>query len=293
MIDGTASPVITRRTALAGFAGMAAAAFRMTGAAGQQPTDRFTVIAAGIDASANHGDRNADVLMVARVDLRAGAVRVVSIPRDLYVPIPGHGQDKINRAFDLGYKAAGGAWARGAALLTETVEASFGIEVNGIATTTFEGFRDIVDIVGGVEVVNPYEVAGDAAHPVFPAGPQVLDGDAALAFVRTRSQDGDDGRVLRQQLVLAGLLRRLQEPGIVGDLPALLAASSGAVETDIPLGTQLRLLELVPGLGAEAVTFATITDYLWGGFLDSGMWVYQADWAVLPGVVQALLDGAA
>jgi LCP family protein required for cell wall assembly len=293
MIDVTASPAITRRAALAGVAGVVAAAFGVPGAAGQASADRLTVIAAGLDASANHGDFNADVLMVARLDLRAGAVRVVSIPRDLYVPIAGHGQDKINRAFDLGYKAAGGAWVRGAALLIETVETSFGIEVNGIATTTFEGFRDIIDSVGGVEVVNPYEVAGDADHPVFPIGPQVLDGDAALAFVRTRSQDGDDGRVQRQQLVLAGLLRRLQEPAIVGDLPALLAASRGTVETDIPLGTQLRLLELVPGLSADAVTFATITGYLWGGFLDNGMWVYQADWTVLPGVVQAFLNGDA
>ena len=116
-------------------------------------------------------------------------------------------------------------------------------------------------------------------------------GDAALAFVRTRSQDGDDGRVMRQQLVLAGLLRRLQDPAIVGDLPALLAATRGTIESDIPVSMQLRLLEMAPGLRADSVAFATITAYLTGGFLDNGMWVYQADWDVLPGIVQGFLDG--
>jgi LCP family protein required for cell wall assembly len=252
--------------------------------------ERLTFIAAGIDARANYGDFNSDVLMIARVDLAAGTVRVVSIPRDLYVTIPGVGQDKITRAFDFGYKGAGMDWRGGADLLTRTVETMFGLAVDGIATTTFDGFRDIVDALGGVEVDNPYEVAGDAEHPVFPAGVQVLDGDAALAFVRTRAQDSDDGRVMRQQLVLAALLRRLRDPALAAGLPALVDAARGAVETDIPLATRLRLMELVPDLTADRVAFATITDQLTGGFLDTGMWVYQADWTALPGVVQALLN---
>lgn len=287
----TAQGRITRRVALGALAGVVALAIAGSGQAAQPGRNRYTFIAAGIDARANYGDYNSDVLMVARVDLDAGDLRAVSIPRDLYVTIPGFGQDKINRAFDFGYKSAGMAWESGAALLTETVETAFGIEIDGIATTTFEGFGRMVDIVGGVEVDNPYEVAGDASHPYFPAGVQMLDGDAALAFVRTRSQDGDDGRVMRQQLVLAGLLRRMQDPAIMNELPALLAATRDTVETDIPVPTQLRLLELVPDLSADSVTFRTITGYLTGGTLDNGMWVYQADWSTLPGYVQSLLAG--
>ncbi len=284
---------MTRRNLLGAAAGLVVAAAAGGSVAGRQGADRFTFIAAGIDARANYGDYNSDVLLIARVDSSVGELRAISIPRDLYVTIPDFGRDKINRAFDFGYKAAGMAWERGAALLTETVEAAFGIEVDGIATTPFEGFRRIVDIVGGIEVDNPYEVVGDDSHPFFPAGVQVLDGDAALAFVRTRSQDGDDGRVLRQQIVLAALLRRLQDPAIVGDLPALVTAARGVVETDIPVTTQLRLLELVPRLSAESVMFSTITEHLTGGVLDNGMWVYQADWTTLPGIVQDLLDGDA
>jgi LCP family protein required for cell wall assembly len=260
-------------------------------AAGQASRDRFTFIAAGLDTRENYGDYNSDVLMVARVDLRAGAVRTVSIPRDLYVTIPGFGQDKVTRAFDFGYKAADMVWEGGAKLLTATVATTFGLEIDGIATTTFEGFKAIVDALGGVEVDNPYEVAGNAAYPVFPAGTQTLTGDAALAFVRTRSQDSDDGRVMRQQLVLAGLLRKLQDPAVVRGLPALVSATRDAVKTDIPVATQLRLLELAPNLSRDDIAFTTITEYLTGGFIDNGMWVYQADWSTLPGIVQAFLDG--
>jgi anionic cell wall polymer biosynthesis LytR-Cps2A-Psr (LCP) family protein len=142
-----------------------------------------------------------------------------------------------------------------------------------------------------VEVVNPYEVVGDAEIPSFPAGPLILTGEEALVFVRTRSQDTDDGRVMRQQLVLAALLDKLRDPAVVANLPALIAATRGTVETDIPLPVQLDLIDLLPELTAERVTFHTITDSLTGGFIDNGMWVYQADWTVLPGVVQGYLNG--
>jgi LCP family protein required for cell wall assembly len=274
----------------------AAAMFALAGGhriatARQSGGNAATYIAAGLDTRANYGDYNSDVLMIGRVDAGAGTVRVISIPRDLYVPIPGFGQDKITRAFDFGYKAAGKKWDAGADLLTETIATAFGITIDGIATTTFEGFKEIIDAVGGVDVDNPYEVVGNAEFPVFPAGVQTLTGDAALAFVRTRTQDSDDGRVMRQQLVLEALLQKLQSPAIVGDLPALLNATRGTVETDIPLPTQLRLLELAPSLSRDNIAFTTITEYLTGGFIDNGMWVYQADWTTLPGIVQAFLGG--
>lgn len=291
MIDARAGRGLSRRALLG--AGAAAVAMMAVAphAAGQASGDQYTFIAAGLDTRENYGDYNSDVLMVARVDLAAGSVRTVSIPRDLYVTIPGVGQDKITRAFDFGYKAAGKVWEGGADLLTETIATTFGLQIDGIATTTFEGFKEIVDAVGGVEVDNPYEVVGNAEYPVFPAGVQTLSGDAALAFVRSRKQDSDDGRVMRQQLVLASLLRELQDPAVVGDLPALMRASRGAVETNIPLAMQLRLLELLPELSMDSIAFATIDEYLTGGIIDNGMWVYQADWSTLPGIVQGFLAG--
>ncbi len=268
-------------------------------AAARQEPGALTIVVGGLDTRTPEEPENTDVLIIARVDFDRPAVRALSIPRDLLVEIPGVGYDKVNRAYDHGSKAAGHDWKAGAALTVETVAVNFGLDVDGFVLTNFEGFADVVDAFGGIDLVNPYEVY-DAEYPTpdygyqeiyFPAGPIHLDGEDALAFARTRHQDGDDGRVMRQQLVLLALLTKAQDPEILPRLPEIVREGREAVRTDLDRETQAALIALAPELEKNDVVFGTIAEHLWGDTTASGMWVYQGDWATLPGIVQDFLAG--
>jgi LCP family protein required for cell wall assembly len=269
--------------------------------AGVEPADlsSLTVLVGGLDTRTPDEPENTDVLMIARVDLINRTVRAVSIPRDLYVLIPGVGYDKITRAYDYGSAPAGDDPRAGMELMRATIEANFGIATDAVVLTTFQGFMAVVDAVGGIDLVNPYDVY-DAQYPTFdygykeiyyPAGPLHLSGEEALEFSRTRHQDGDDGRVMRQQLVLRALLDRITNPAVAADLPALVAAARDAVYTDLSAGQMLALALAAPDFNNDDVVFGTITPYLWAGSDPYGAWIYQGDWTQLPGLVAGFLDG--
>lgn len=259
----------------------------------------MTIVVAGLDTRTPDEPENTDALKVARVDLNAGVVRIISIPRDLYVQIPDIGYDKVNRAYDYGSKPGVRDWNTGAALVRRMIELNFGVETHGMITTNFDGYQKIVDAFGGVDVQNPYDIydgqflANDYGikEISFKAGPLHLNGSEALEFSRTRHQDGDDGRVMRQQLVLQGLLEQAQEPGIAKKLPSLVDTGRKMVQTDFSQEQEAALVAAVPNISMDNVVFGTMRQYLRGGTLDNGMWVYQGDWNTLPGYVQSFLAG--
>jgi polyisoprenyl-teichoic acid--peptidoglycan teichoic acid transferase len=290
-----------RNVVVAGTAFAAAGALKLDPAlaARQEASGVYIFIVAGLDTRTKEEPENTDVLMVSRVDLDAGTVRSMSFPRDLLVEIPGVGADKINRAYDYGSKAADGEWEAGVDLMAQTIEQNFGLTIDGVATTNFQGLPAVVDALGGIEVENPYDLY-DAEYPTadygtkeifYPAGPITLKGEQALEFSRTRHQDGDDGRVMRQQLVLTALLAKAQDPAIIAKLPELVEAGREAVTTNIPTDVQVKLIAAVPAISTENVVFGTMTQYLWGDTTSSGMWVYQGDWNTLPSYVQTWLAG--
>lgn len=261
--------------------------------------DVYTFLVAGLDTRSVEEPENTDVMMVSRVNLAAGTVRTMSFPRDLYLEIPGIGFDKINRAYDYGSKANNHDWNAGAALMAQTIQHNFGLEIDAVATTNFQGLPAVVDALGGIYIENPYDVY-DATYPTedygtkeiyYPAGPLYLNGEQALELSRTRHQDGDDGRVMRQQLVLTALLQKAQDPSIITNLPALVEAARDAVKTNIPKDVQMQLIASVPSINVANVHWGVMTQYLWGDSTASGMWVYQADWSTLPGYVQTWLAG--
>lgn len=299
---------LSRRTAVLSAAALAGAgAIRFSPAAFAQdpvPTelpmkDEYIFIVAGLDTRTQEEPENTDVLMVSRVNLTKGTVRTMSFPRDLYVEIPGVGYDKINRAYDYGSKANNFDWNAGVALVTQTIEHNFGLAIDAVATTNFQGLPAVVDALGGIHIENPYDLY-DGEYPTedygtkeifYPAGPQVLNGEQALEFSRTRHQDGDDGRVMRQQLVLTAMLEAAQNPEVLKNLPELVRATRDAVKTNIPEEVQGQLIAAVPNISVDNVYWGVMTQYLWGDTTASGMWVYQADWATLPGYVQTWLAG--
>jgi LCP family protein required for cell wall assembly len=131
---------------------------------------------------------------------------MVSLPRDSYVDIPGHGEDKINSAFSIG----------GAPLLAQTVEEATGIRLDHYAEVGFEGFAAMVDAVGGVTMCPPEPVVDPLAGIDLPAGCQKLDGRNALGYVRTRATPRADlDRMANQRQFMSALMHRSASPAVL------------------------------------------------------------------------------
>lgn len=272
-----------------------------------EPADleTFTVIAGGLDSRPVEyqlpgNPENSDVFMIARLHLPTGRLRVVSVPRDLYLEIPGFGYDKITRAFDFGIKAGTGKFSDGSKVMKATVLANFGVEIDAVALSTFESFPAVVDQLGGVDVENPYDLY-DGEFPTidhgieeifYPAGPVHLDGANALKFVRTRHQDGDGGRIMRQQLVLIALLNKATSEEYVSQLPDFAHEYRRSVRNDIGAARRLTLALAAPNFTAENVEFIDLLPYVYSDYTAQGMWVYSGDWSQIPSVVQNFLAGA-
>ncbi len=292
-LDHLPLPITRRRLlglSLAGIAANRGGAFEGTLA---QDTGSYTFLVLGLDTREENADQRSDIIMVSRVDVAANTVRVLSIPRDLYVEIPGYGDDKINAAYQRGLASSPDLdWEVAASRTAETIDHNFGLSIDGAAITDMNRFPAIIDAVGGVDVDNPYTVDDpDWPEARFPTGMIHLDGDQALVFTRTRKMDGDGGRVMRQHLVLEALLVELQTPETFARLPDLIASLAGAVRTDIPIDVQLRLIAMLPNLASESLSFTNLDDQLWADYTAGGAWIYQGDWSTLPGYVQSWLDG--
>ena len=152
----------------------------------------------------------------------------LSVPRDTLVAIPGsgYGEDKINAAFAYG----------GPDLMVETLEELTGLSVNNYVVVNFDGVKDIVDTLGGVEVKveEPISVGLDGQKVEIPAGKQNLDGLEALAYVRYRGgPTADIGRIAHQQKFLSALIREVTSPSKVLRWPATLQAVSNNTETNM------------------------------------------------------------
>lgn len=133
------------------------------------------------------------------------APTLVSIPRDSFVPIPGHGRDKINAAFAMG----------GAPLLAQTVEQATGLRLDHYAEVGFSGFAVLVDALGGVTACPAEPISDPLAGINLPAGCQQLDGRSALGFVRTRATPRADlDRMVNQRQLMSALLHRAASPTV-------------------------------------------------------------------------------
>ena len=133
-----------------------------------------------------------------------GDSTLLSIPRDSYVEIPGHGMNKINASFTIG----------GPKLLTQTIEHNTGLELDGYMEIGFGGFAQVVDAVGGVNICVKDDMQDERAHIDLKKGCQDLDGKNALGYVRARYSDpeGDLGRAKRQREFLGALSSEMMTP---------------------------------------------------------------------------------
>lgn len=173
------------------------------------------VLLLGSDSRAEDGEADADgqrsdTMMVVHIPEDRSGVYVMSILRDLYVDIPGHGRDKVNSALSKG----------GYELAVDTVEDLLDIEVNHLVEVDFQGFRGVTEALGGVAVCNPTAFSSGVRNPsYYPRGEILLQDTAALRYVRERHAfaDGDLTRVQNQQRVVSGALERFLSVDVLAD----------------------------------------------------------------------------
>lgn len=199
------------------------------------------------------GGRRADAIAFATIDIDNKIVRVMSIPRDTRVQIPGKGWDKINHAYAYG----------GVEKLRETVINFLGLPVNYYVLVNYDSFPSIIDLIGGVEVdVERRMVYNDYAGKLFiniPKGFQKLDGKNALHYVRFRHDAmGDIGRVKRQQVFLKAVLKKVQTPVMIPRIPELAQKAIEMVNSDMTPAQALQLVSYLADLSGDHLHFFTL-----------------------------------
>jgi polyisoprenyl-teichoic acid--peptidoglycan teichoic acid transferase len=198
-----------------------------------------TILVLGSDRRPDAGPGRSDSILLVRVDPARNRIAELSIPRDLRVTIPGHGDDRINVAYEVG----------GPALAIRTVQALTGIPINHVVLVDFSGFRDLVDALGGVTIDNPEKIISNSfdGHPWrFGRGTLHLDGRHALAYARVRENtanpaDNDLTRGLRQQRVLQAIAHSLASPTTLLHLPSVGRSIGKPLATDLSANDILEL----------------------------------------------------
>ena len=226
-----------------------------------------------------------DIMAVVHLDPEERSCRMLSIGRDTRVELPGIGFTKINHALMEG----------GVPLATATVEDYLGIDIDHFGLIDLAGAAMAIDAIGGVTVQN--DEAFTIGDNAFPEGEIRLDGAEAVLFARYRGgEDGDIGRMARQQAVLAGLLEELGE----ASLPQLLQASLSGIEdhvmTDLSPDMLLALADTYLGsCTSETVTFQTIPyssgGMMWDDLFGQELWFGVTDPAVVEEMVDDLING--
>lgn len=232
-----------------------------TNAVFRQP---FTVLLLGVDRrpDGSEGVRS-DTLILAYVHPTERWASLLSIPRDTVATIPGLGEQKINVAYGYGYQHATELYgagadpaAAGAALTAETVAQFLNLPVDYVAQIDFTGFERFIDTLGGVVIDVPYPVL-DSSFPTadygyerifIPAGLQVINGETALKYARSRHGSSDFERTRRQQMLLRAVLETVRARGVFEQaslLTALIDEARRSVKTTLPIDDPAALRELM------------------------------------------------
>ncbi len=225
---------------------------------------RTNILILGIDRRPEQGTVvRSDTMILTTVYPPGPRIALLSIPRDLYVEIPGYGSNRINTAHFWGESEAEGS---GPALAMRTVTQNFGVPVHHYVRVDFDAFRAIVDGVGGIDIVVEKPIVDDAyptddygiMHIEIPAGPQHMDGETALRYVRSRHGASDFDRAKRQQQVLLALAHRLLEPEVWPHLSIIYRVVMDNVDTDLTAQDLLLLAPTLYRVGADGIEHRVI-----------------------------------
>lgn len=248
-------------------------------------TDRVNILLMGIDRRPGEAFvSRTDTMMVISVDPATNTASMLSIPRDLYVDIPGYGQDRINTAFVYGAMNSQDVennYLDGAVLSMQTVSYNLNIPIDHFILVDFGAFTRTIDLLNGIDINVPYTI-DDPFYPdmnygydplYIPAGMQHFDGQTALKYARTRHADTDFNRAARQQQVLFGLRSKALELGVSEMLlraPQLYQEVNSGVRTDMSLEQLLRLAKTGSGIEPDAIQSAVLDQSFLTSYLTPG-----------------------
>ena len=205
------------------------------------PEHKINIMVMGVDERSDDVGRS-DTLFVLTVDTNTKEVAMLSIPRDTRVKIPGKGWDKINHAYAFG----------GEKLSQQAVEGLLGIKIDHHIEINIAGFKKIIDAMGGVTIDvekrmyynDPYDDDGGLVINLR-AGVQHMDGQTAIQYVRYRDEEGDIGRVERQQKFLKAVLNEVASPSAIIKIPAIIKEVSSVVKSDMSTSEMLSLAKIL------------------------------------------------
>lgn len=222
------------------------------------PDGTTNILLLGVDSNADgsDGDRT-DTMIIVSINNKTRTASMISLPRDLYVYMPNRIMGRMNTAYVLG----------GVELLEQTILYNFGVPIHYYARVNFEGFKQIVDVLGGVNMVVscPLEDWRLIAPDLDPtdeenwerfklgAGVHDMDGDLALWYARSRLTTNDFDRGRRQQQLLQALFNQSVDLGLVAKAPELWSTFSQYVQTDMDIGRILQLAAMAPDVRRNGI----------------------------------------
>jgi len=270
----------------------------------EAPEDPFWFLLVGTDVAEEIGGGivRSDTIILARIDPAHKNAALVSIPRDTKVTIPGYGTNKINAAYTYGAMESDEGHS-GAEFTINAVSSLTGVAISGYAQVDLGCFKLIVDGLGGVEVDVPVDIIGDAnvGYVDVYAGPQVLDGDHAMAFVRSRQYAiGDYQRQANQRIMLQAMAKKILNADPVtivntvssicmvtasnysiSDIVALALSLQGMQETDIytySIPSEITAIDDISYVVADTTATRQLFQNLENGiFPDASEWTYQGE----------------
>jgi LCP family protein required for cell wall assembly len=231
--------------------------------------ERVNILLLGVDKrEGEHGPWRTDTMILGTVDPQSKTAGMLSIPRDLWVPIPGSGESRINSANFIGDrdKYPGG----GPALAMKTVEYNLGVPVHYYVLVDFDGFEKIIDTIGGIDV-NVERTLHDERYPDpspddpnrvrtihFEAGLQHMDGKAALEYARSRLSTSDFDRSHRQMQIILAVREKALRLNLIPRVPELMVTLADIVQTDLQPGNIITLARLGGEIEQENLKSAVI-----------------------------------
>jgi len=230
-----------------------------------EQSERVNILLLGVDKRPDESISRTDTMILLSVDPATSKASMLSIPRDLWVTIPGYGENRVNMSYYFGEKDKypGG----GPALAMRTVQYNLGVPVHFYVRVDFDGFKRIIDTLGGIDVNVPQAI-NDPEYPdmnygyepfYIEAGPQHMDGNTALKYARTRATRGADfDRARRQQQVLLAIRERALAIDVIPKIPELWVTMAGTIQTDLQLIDILELAKLADRVSGDRIEAVVI-----------------------------------
>ena len=268
--------------------------------ASDSPSEPFYMLLIGVDKSEEReesdiygGSYRTDSMILTRVDPKNTKITMVSIYRDTRVYLEGHGYQKINAAYAFG----------GPSLAVKTVSKLAGVPIHHYAEIDFNGFEDVVNALGGVEVDVPMAINDPLAGESLEAGPQTLNGSQALVLCRSRHAyddygDGDLMRAANQRMVITAILKKIMSSD-VATMTNTVNTLANYITTDFSVSSILGFANTFKDINVEEDIYSAMEpttplyeNDIWWAILDEEPWqemMRRVD-AGLPPTEEGLVD---